>query len=85
MSKTRLKLETHLSYNRFWGPIQPSAQRITRSFPWVKRSGRDVDQSRPSTAEATHEWSFTFTPPFTFMKRKEQIYFFNFLVSSGRI
>jgi len=45
------------------GPIQPPVRWYRGSYPEVKRSGRDVDQSHPSSAETKNEWSYTSTPP----------------------
>ena len=45
------------------GPLQPPVRWYRGSFPEVKRSGRDVDQSHPSSAETKNEWSYTSTLP----------------------
>jgi hypothetical protein len=34
-----------------------------RSFPGVKRPGREADHSLPSSAEVKNAWSYTSTPP----------------------
>jgi hypothetical protein len=44
--------------DHFWGP-----RRVF--YKKVKRSGRDDDHSRPTTAEVTSVWSHTSTPPYT--------------------
>ena len=33
----------------------------------VQKPGREFDHSPPSTAKVKNEWSYTFTPPYTFM------------------
>jgi hypothetical protein len=37
------------------------------TFPGVKRQGREVDQSTPSSAEVEEWWSYTPAPPYVFM------------------
>jgi hypothetical protein len=37
------------------------------SFPGVKRSGREADQSPPSSAEVKNAWSYTSTLQYVFM------------------
>jgi hypothetical protein len=37
------------------------------SFPGVKRPGREVDHSPPTTAEVKKMWIYTSTPPYAFM------------------
>jgi hypothetical protein len=37
------------------------------SFPGVKRPGREVDHSPPSSAEVKNTWSYISTPPYVFM------------------
>jgi hypothetical protein len=49
------------------GPTQPPFNVHRDCFPWVKRPGRHDDHSPPFSAEVKNEWSFTSTPPYTFM------------------
>jgi hypothetical protein len=35
--------------------------------PWVKRTGREVDHSPPTSAEVKKMWIYTSTPPYAFM------------------
>jgi hypothetical protein len=37
------------------------------SFPGVKRQGREVDHSPPTSAEVKKTWVYTSTPPYVFM------------------
>jgi len=49
--------------DRLWGHTQPSIQWIPRALSLgVKRLGREVDHSSPSTAEV-NAWNYTSTPP----------------------
>jgi hypothetical protein len=45
------------------GTYPASCTMGTGSFPGVKRSGRGADQTPPSSAEVTNEYSYTSTPP----------------------
>jgi hypothetical protein len=46
------------------GPTQPFIQWVPRdSFPGVKRSGREANQSPPSNVEVKKTWICTSTPP----------------------
>jgi hypothetical protein len=44
-------------------PTQPPMQWV----PGVKRPGREGNYSSPSSAEVKNAWSYTSTPPYTFM------------------
>jgi hypothetical protein len=37
------------------------------SFPWVKRPGREIDHSPPTSVEVKKMWIYTITPPYAFM------------------
>jgi hypothetical protein len=37
------------------------------SFPGIKRPGREVDHSTPTSAEVKKMWIYTSTPPYVFM------------------
>jgi hypothetical protein len=50
------------------GQTQPPIQFVPEFFQDAETQGRDVDQSRPSSAEFINEWSHTSTPPYVFMK-----------------
>jgi hypothetical protein len=43
--------------------------RYLSSFPGLKRSGREVDQSPPSSAKFKNEWGHSSTPPYALMER----------------
>jgi hypothetical protein len=46
------------------GPTQPHTQWIPGALSLgVKRQGREVDHSPPSSTEVKNEWSYTSTPP----------------------
>ena len=45
------------------GPTQPSIQWVSGFFPGVKRPGREVNHSPPSSVEVNNEWSSTSTTP----------------------
>jgi hypothetical protein len=53
--------------NRPWGhPVSYSMGTSGLAVPWipeVKRPGRKINYSRPSSAEVKSEWSYTSTPP----------------------
>jgi hypothetical protein len=38
-----------------------------RFFLWVKRPGREADQSPPSSTEVKNEWSYNSTSPYVFI------------------
>jgi hypothetical protein len=44
--------------DRLWGP----SSRLAYWVPGLKRSGRDADQSPPSSAEVKNKWSYTSIP-----------------------
>jgi len=49
-------------------PTQPPIQRVLGTLtPGVKRSGRDVNYSHPSSAEVKNAWSCTSSPQYVFM------------------
>jgi hypothetical protein len=48
-----------------WGPPRLLLNGYRGSFPGVKRSGREVDHSCPSSAEIKNEWSYTSTASMT--------------------
>jgi hypothetical protein len=51
------------------GPTQSPIQWVTGALSLgVKRPGREADHSPPSSAEVKNAWSYTFTPPYVFMK-----------------
>ena len=49
--------------DRLWGTPTFLLNGSRGSFPGLKRTGRDVDNSSPSSAEVKNEWSYTSTPP----------------------
>jgi hypothetical protein len=50
------------------GPIQPPIQWVAGALSLgVKWPGREADHSPPSSAEVKNAWSYTSTPPYTFM------------------
>ena len=49
--------------DRLWGPPSLLFSGYSGSFPGLKRPGRKVDRSAPSTAEVKNEWRYTSTPP----------------------
>jgi len=49
--------------DRLWGQPGPLFYGWRGSFPWVKRTGRDVDHSPSSSAEVKNEWSYNYSPP----------------------
>ena len=51
---------------RLWGPPIPLFSWYRRPFPGVKRAGREVRYSRPSSScntDVKNEWSYTSSPP----------------------
>jgi hypothetical protein len=46
-----------------WGLVSLVFNGYQGSFPGVKRPGREVNHSPPSSAEVKNEWSYTSTPP----------------------
>ena len=51
-------------------PTQPLIQWVPAFIPGVKRPGREVDLSSPSSAEVKNEWSPTYTPKYTLVAPK---------------
>jgi hypothetical protein len=50
------------------GPTQPPIQWVPGALPLgVKRPGREVDHSPPSSAEVKNEWSYTSITPYASM------------------
>jgi hypothetical protein len=50
------------------GPLQPPIQWVPWAHsPGVKRSGREVDRSHPTSAEVKKMWIYTSSPPYAFM------------------
>jgi hypothetical protein len=50
------------------GPTQPPIQWVQGFLsPWVRRPGREVDNSPPSSAEVKYPSSCTSSPPYVFM------------------
>jgi hypothetical protein len=50
------------------GSTQPPTQWVPGAlFPGVKRLGREVDHSPPTSAEIKKMWIYTSTPPYAFM------------------
>jgi hypothetical protein len=50
------------------GPTQPPIQWVPAALSvGVKRPGREVDHSLPSSAKVKNAWSYTFTPQYVFM------------------
>jgi hypothetical protein len=46
------------------GPTQPPIQWVPGALSlWVRRPGREADQSPPPSAEVKNGWSYTSTPP----------------------
>jgi len=52
---------------RLWYPLSIPLNGYWCSFPGLKRSGRDVDHSAPSSADVKNEWTFTSPPLHAFM------------------
>jgi hypothetical protein len=49
------------------GSTQPPNQWVCGVFfPWIKRPGREADNSPASNAEVTNAWRYTSTPQYTF-------------------
>jgi hypothetical protein len=63
------------------GPTQPPTQWVPGSLSlWVKRPGREADNSPPFSAEVNNAWNYTSTPQYVFMawclvKRRENFTF----------
>jgi hypothetical protein len=51
------------SADRLWGPPSPLFKGCPSSFQEVKRPGREVDNSPPSTAVIKDGWSYTSSVP----------------------
>jgi hypothetical protein len=50
------------------GSTQPPIQWVLGALsPGVKRPGREADHSPPTSAEVKKMWTYTSTPPYTFM------------------
>ena len=49
--------------DQLWGPPRLIFNWYRRSFPGVRRQGRDVDYSLPSSAEVKNKWSYKSTSP----------------------
>jgi hypothetical protein len=50
-------------------PTQPPIQWVTGALsPWIKREGREADNSSPVSTEVKKMWIYTYTPPYTFME-----------------
>jgi hypothetical protein len=54
---------------RLWGPLNLLSNGYGGgvSFLEVKRPGREADHSPPTSAEVKKMWSYTSTPPYTFI------------------
>jgi hypothetical protein len=52
--------------DRLWGPPTPLFNEYRRSFPRLKRPGREVFHSSQSSSEIKNEWIYTSTPPLCF-------------------
>lgn len=50
-----------------WVPTSILLSDNRNYFPEVRRPGRDINRSRPSSDEIKNEWSYTFFPPYAFM------------------
>jgi len=48
---------------QLWGPLMFAFSGHWRYFARVKRPGRDVDHSSPSSADAKNEWMCASNPP----------------------
>jgi hypothetical protein len=55
---------------------QPPIQWVPGALsPGVKRPGREIDQSPPTSAEVNKMWLCTSTPPYAFMKHRDKFTF----------